>query len=207
MRSDAIDQLVGRFLKQPVKVSWEGGTADAVMGSFEGARVELAGVATAWLPLERVVVDASRASIRPGVPATIEVVGGTVEIAVGQAEVDRWVRRFQLPFRIQLNEKGLAVKTEFAGLPVTDFEMELDVVRGWFTLRPKKASFMGVPSWVPTMLRSYLPLPPVSEDVRITAIGHEPELLTVTFAVEDFEESITPGLADRLRRRVMPFNR
>ena len=206
MRSDAIDQLVGRFLKQPVKVSWEGSAADAVMGTFEGARVELAGIATAWLRLERVVLDTSRASIRPGVPATIEVIGGTVQLAVGQAEVDRWVSRFQLPFRIGLNEKGIAVKMEFAGLPVSEFEMQLEVVRGWFVLKPKKASFMGVPSWVPRMLRSYLPLPPISEEVKITAIGHEPGLLTLTFAVEDFEETVTPGLADRLRRRVMPFN-
>ena len=207
MRSDAIDQLVGNFLKQPVKMSWEGSTADAVFGSFEGARLELAGVATAWLSLERVVLDTSRASIRPGVPPKIQIEGGTMELAVGQSEIDRWVSRFQLPFRLQLNESGLAVKTEIAGLPVTEFETRLDVVNGWFVLQPKRASFLGVPGWVPSMLRSYLPLPPLSEGVGIQAIGHEPGLLTITFAVEDFEESITPGLVDRLRRRVLPFLR
>ncbi len=46
MRSDAIDQLISSYLKQPVKVSWESGTADVLRGSFDSPRIELAGLAT-----------------------------------------------------------------------------------------------------------------------------------------------------------------
>ena len=51
MHSDAIDQLLTTYLKQPAKVSWQGALGDSVRGNFEGARLELAGVSV--LAMER----------------------------------------------------------------------------------------------------------------------------------------------------------
>ncbi len=207
MRSDAIDQLIGAYLKRPVEVSWRGGLADPLRGSFEGARVAFGGVATTWLALDEVVLAADRVRIVPGMPARLEVEGGTLEIAVGEREIERWLKRFQLPFRLEIGSRGIVVKTEIRGFPVSEFEMQLEVIGGWFVLRPRRASFLGVPGYVSSLLRSYLPLPPISDETRILAIEHEPRCIRLTLGVDDFEEEVTPGLLARLRARMMPFAR
>ncbi len=205
MRSDRIDQLLTRYVKQPVKLSWSGSLTDALLGSFEGARLELAGVATAWLPLQRVVLEAERVKLTPGLPARLRVEVPRVELSVGQLDVDLWLSRFDLPFRLELAEKGLVVHTEIAGFPVGEFETSLDVVRGWFVLRPRRASFLGVPGYVSSLFRTYLPLPPLPEQTRLVAIGHEPEGINLTLEIDDIDEAVTPGLLDRLRRQILPF--
>ena len=207
MRSDAIDQLIGAYLKRPVEVSWRGGIADPLRGSFEGARVVFGGVATAWLSLDEVVLSADRVRVIPGMPARLAVSGGILEVAVGEREIERWLRRFQLPFQLAMGSGGIVVKTEIRGFPVSEFEMLLEVVGGWFVLRPQRASFLGVPGYVSSLLRSYLPLPPISDETRILAIDHEPRCIRLTLGVDDFEEEVTPGLLARLRARVMPFAR
>ena len=205
MRSDAIDQLLGSYLEMPVKVGWEGAAVDALLGRFDGARVELAGIATSWLRLKRIVLTAERARISPDVPPRLEIEKPRVEISIDQAEIDRWLGRFELPFRLELAEEGLGVRTEIAGFPVAAFETRLEVVRGWFVLRPRKASLLGVPGWVPSLFRSYLPLPPLTEDARVVGIGHGAGSLSLTIALDDFEERVGPGLLERLRHRVLPF--
>ena len=173
MRSQTIDQLVSTYLRQPVALSWDGTLADPLRGSFDGVRFALGGVATALLPLEEVVLAAKRARIIPGLAARIQVEGGTLEVAVGQADIERWMERFPLPFRLAIGSGGIVVKTEIRGFPITEFEMQLEVVRGWFVLKHQRASFMGVPGYVSSLLRSYLPLLPISEETRIIAIDHE----------------------------------
>ncbi len=207
MRSQTIDQLVSTYLRQPVALSWDGTLADPLRGSFDGVRLAFGGVGTAFLPLEEVVLAAKRARIIPGLPARIQIEGGTLEVAVGQPDIDRWMERFPLPFRLAIGSGGIVVKTEIRGFPVAEFEMQLEVVRGWFVLKPQRAAFMGVPGYVSSLLRSYLPLPPISEETRIVAIDHEPQRIRLTLGVDDFEEEVTPGLLDRVRRRVLPFAR
>ncbi len=205
MRSDAVDQLLSGYLKQPVRLSWRGAASDAVRGSFERPRVELAGLATAWVPLEEVALEADHVALHPGVPARLAVQGPRVEVAVGQSDLDRWLKRFQLPFRLELEDTSLTVHTEIAGFPVARLDARLDVVRGWFVLKPRSASLLGVPNYVASLFRTYLPIPPLPEDARVVAIDHEPEMLRLTFEADDFEERVTPGLVDRLRRRVLPI--
>ena len=205
MRSDAIDQLISSYLKQPVKVSWESGTADVLRGSFDSPRIELAGLATAWLPLERVVLQASHARFVPGVPAKLEVEAPQIEITLGQAALDKWLSRFELPFRLALGDKGMTLHTEIAGFPVGEFETRLEVVGGWFVLSPRRASILGVPGYVSSLFRTYLPVPPLSEDTRLIEIGHRRGELILGFEVRDLVEDITPGLVSRLQRRLIPF--
>jgi hypothetical protein len=207
VHSDAIDQLIGSYLKQPVRVGWEGGTADTLRGSFDSPSIEFAGLATAWLPLERVVVKAAHASLVPGVPARLEVEGSEVEITLGQAELDKWLSRFELPFRLALGAKGMTLHTEIAGFPIGELEARLEVVGGWFVLSPRRASILGVPGYVSSLFRTYLPVPPLSRDTRLIDVGHRQGELRLSFEVGDLVEDITPGLVARLQRRLLPFGR
>jgi hypothetical protein len=205
VRSDAIDQWLSSYLELPVRLSYEGGIGDALRGTFEGVSLEVGGVATAWLPLERITLRAARSVLTPGLPAVLSVVEPEVSITVGQRDLDRWQRRFQLPFRLSLGEKGLIVNTEVAGFALSEFETSLEVVNGWFVLRPRRAAILGVPSQFANWLRAYLPLPPVSPEAHLSSIDHAAGYLTLHFSVSDFEEEVTPGMLQRLRRRLLPW--
>ena len=205
MRSDAIDQWLSSYLELPVKLSFEGSVGDALRGTFEGVSLEIAGVATAWLPLERIRLRAARASLTPGLPAALAVEEPVVSITVGQRDLDRWQGGSQLPFRLSLGEKGLIVNTGVAGVVISEFEAQLEVAGGWFVLRPRRASLLGLPSQLASWLRADLPLPPISPAARLSGIDHAPGQLTLHFSISDFEEKITPGLLQRLRKRLLPW--
>jgi hypothetical protein len=205
VRSDAIDQWLSSYLEMPVKLAFEGSMGDALRGTFEGVSLEVAGVATAWLPLERIALRAARASLTPGLPAVLSVEEPVVSLTVGQRDLDRWQGRFQLPFKLQLGEKGLIVNTEVAGIALSELETRLEVVNGWFVLRPRSVSILGVPSQIARWFRAYLPLPPVSPEARLTGIDHAAGRITLHFSVSDFEEEITPGMLNRLRKRLLPW--
>jgi hypothetical protein len=202
--STIIDQLVGSYFEQPVRVYWEKSSGMPFPDRFEGARLEFAGLATSWLDLKQVVWHAGQVRFIPGFPARIEVSGPRVEIAVGQDAIDRWLKRFELPYRIELGLDALIIHTEIAGFPLARLEAKLAVVNGWFVLQPQRASILGVPNYVATLFRTYLPLPPLTGSTRLAEIGHEPGLLRLTFALEDFSEDVTPGLMARVQKRLMP---
>ncbi len=204
MRSDILDQLVSSYLKQPVKASWEGTAADMLRGTFDDAHIELGGIATAWLPLEGVIVSARRVEFSPGIPARIRVEEPSLSAIVGQRDVERWVERFQLPFELHLTEHGLLARVRVAGLPVAEIEARLEVVGGWFALQPRRASLLGVPNYVAWLFRAYLPLPPLADGARLDEIGHEEGKIRLRFEVDTFEEELTPGLLARLRGRILP---
>jgi len=204
VRSDLLDQLVSRYLEQPVKASWEGTPADMLRGSFDDARMELGGLATAWLPLEGVVLSARRAELQPGVPASLHVEDPSLLLSVGQRDVSRWVERFQLPFELHLTERGLLARVRLAGLQVGEIEVQVGVSAGWFVLQPRRASVLGVPNYMAWLFRTYLPLPPLAEGARLEEIGHEEGRLRLRFEIASFEEDLTPGLLGRLRRKVLP---
>lgn len=205
MRSDAIDELVGSYLKQPVKVNWESGALDAARGRFEGVRLVLHETAFVRLPLQRVALQARRLTLKPGFPALLEVEGAFVQFTISQQAIDRWLKRLQSPFRLVLGKKGLRVETRIAGLSLSQFEATLDIQDGWFVLQPTRASLLGVPGFAPSLLRSTLPLPPLSDEIKLAGIEHEAGSLGLRFELGDFEEQLTPGIARRLRKRFIPF--
>ncbi|MEM7413338.1 MAG: hypothetical protein AAF430_24115 [Myxococcota bacterium] len=205
MHSEAIDQLLSRALERPVRFEWAGSFADSLVGRFDGVSLELAGVATAWLSIERLTLRAAHAHLHPGLPARLAVESPEVAVTVGQRDVDPWVAGLGLPFGLELTEKGLRVHTEVAGLPVSDFETRLEVAQGWFVLRPQRAAVLGVPNALARFFRTYLPLPPLAAGVRLTEIEHGAGELTLHFGVDDFEEDLTPGMIRRLRRRLVPW--
>jgi hypothetical protein len=205
MRSEAIDQWLSSYLELPVKLAWEGGVSDVLRGELDGVHFEVAGVATAWMPIERIAVHADKAQFKPGLPARIKVEAPVVQVTIGQRDLDRWQGGFQLPFKMELAEKGIVVHTEVAGLAISEFETTLEVLRGWFVLKPRRASILGVSCQVARLFRAYLPLPPLSPDARLVGIEHAKGRLSLHFGISDFEEEVTPGMLSRIRRRVLPW--
>ncbi len=205
MRSDAIDELVRSYLKQPAEVNWESGALDAALGRFEGVRLTLHKTTLVRLPLKRVTLEARRLALKPGLPARLEVEGASVQFSIDQRAVDNWLKRFQSPFRLVLGKKGLRVETRIAGLSLSEFEATLDIQDGWFVLQPTRASLLGVPGFAPSLLRSTLPLPPLADEIKLAGIEHEAGALGLRFDLGDFEEQLTPGIAKRLRKRFVPF--
>ncbi len=185
---------------------WNGSGTDALKGHFRQPSVRLGGVTTAWMPLDEVSFSAKEARLVPGVPGRIEVRGPALEVVVAQADLDPWQERFDLPFRLRLGERGLVTRAGIAGVRLGEIETRLEIVRGWFVLRPRRAALLGVPQWV-SLFRSYLPVPPLSSQARLDAIEHEKGRLRLRIAVEDFDEELSPGIVDRLRERLVPFGR
>jgi hypothetical protein len=202
--SIVIDQLVSSYFELPVRIHWRKASGLPFPDHFHDARLELSGLATAWMQLEQVVWLADSVRFVAGFPATVAVKGPKVQIAVGKADLDRWLKRFDLPYRLELGHDALIVHTEIAGFPVAELEARLEVVNGWFVLQPKRASVLGMPNYVAALFRTYLPLPPLSGTIRLDAIAHERERLRLTFALDDFEEQVTPGLLARLQKRLIP---
>jgi len=204
-RSDVIDKLISSYLTLPVQVYWRRATGLPLPDTFENAELAFAGLATALLPVEKVVWRAGRVKLIPTLPVRIVLKDPSVEIVIGQAEVDRWQKRFRLPYRLELAKDGLIVHTEMAGFPVAEFETRLEVVGGWFVLQPQRASLFGLPGYVSSLFRTYLPIPPLSRETRLAGIEHEQGLLKLRFALDDFEEDVTPGVLERIRKRFFPL--
>ncbi|HKK52339.1 MAG TPA: hypothetical protein VKA74_12160 [Myxococcota bacterium] len=205
MRSDAIDQLLTTYLRHPARVSWEGAFGDSVRGIFEGARLELAGLAVLALPFESMVLEADRFRFSPGLPARFDVMGPRIEISIDQRRVDRWLARARAPFALQLTDRAIEFRMDLAGFPVSRAETELVIDRGWFSLRPRSAEFLGLQNRFASLFRAALPLPRLTRETRLTGIRHAPGELSFQLTLEDFEEEITPGLIQRMQGRFIPF--
>lgn len=203
-RSELIDQLIGSYLTLPVSFLWREARGMPFPDQFFDARLELQGLATAWINLEGIIWRAGEVKFIAGLPAKIELKDPSIELVIGQADLDRWLKQFRLPYRLELADTGLVVHTEMAGFPLASFETKLEVIGGWFSLQPKRASILGVPSYVPSLFKTYLPLPPLSSETRLSQVGHESGKLKLRFAIDDFTEEVTPGMLVRLRKRFFP---
>jgi hypothetical protein len=205
MRSDAIDDLLSSYLKMPAKVSWTGALADSVRGNFEGIRLELAGIAILALPFERLVMHADSFQFTPGMPARIEASQARIEITIDQRQLDVWLRRSRAPFDLQLTSEAIEFQLQFGRIPIARTKTELRIRRGWFVLQPKNAEFLGIRARLVSLFRTYLPLPRLAPQTRLSAIRHGDGVLRFELSLDDFSDVITPGLVDRLQRRFLPF--
>jgi hypothetical protein len=205
MHSDAIDELISTYLAMPARVSWKGALGDSVRGTFVGGRLELAGVAVLALPCQRLVLESERFQFTPGLPARIQAVGPRIEMTIEQAQIDRWLARAKAPFRLALHETGVELAVDVAGFAVTRAMAELCIDRGWFVLRPRRASFLGLDNRLASLFRAYFPMPRLAPETRLSGIRHEQGALVLEFRLDDFEEELRPGLAQRLQQRFLPL--
>ncbi len=186
-RSDLVDELLSSYLRVPVSMGWTRASGLPFPDRFENARLDFRGIATGWLGLEQIACLAEEVRFVHGLPARLALSRPALEITIGQAALDAWLARFQLPYRLELGEEGLAVHSEIAGFPVARFETTIEVVGGWFVLKPKRASLFGVPGYVPSLFQTYLPVPPLSPETRLTDVRHARGTLTLRFALDDIE--------------------
>jgi len=207
MRSDALDELISSYLKMPAKVSWDGALADSIRGVFEGVRIELAGLAILALPFDQMVFRADRFQFTPGIPARIEAVRPKIEVSIDQRQFDLWLRRARVPFELRLIEDAIEFRMGVGGFPLTRTKTELGIQRGWFVLRPKRIEVFGVRARLVSVFRTYLPLPRLAPQTRLTGIEHAEGTLRFELSLDDFVDVITPGLIERLQGRFLPFAR
>jgi len=207
MRSDAFDELISSYLKMPAKVSWDGALADSIRGVFEGVRIELAGLAILALPFDQMVFRADRFQFTPGIPARIEAVRPKIEVSIDQRQFDLWLRRARVPFELRLIEDAIEFRMGVGGFPLTRTKTELGIQRGWFVLRPKRIEVFGVRARLVSVFRTYLPLPRLAPQTRLTGIEHAEGTLRFELSLDDFVDVITPGLIERLQGRFLPFAR
>jgi hypothetical protein len=205
MRSDAIDELLSNYFKMPAKVSWDGALADSVRGVFEGARLELAGLAILALPFDRLVFQTDRFQFTPGIPARIEATRPKIEVSIDQRQIDRWLQRARVPFELRLSADAIEFRMSVGGFPLTRTKTEIGIQRGWFVLQPKQIEVFGVRARLVSVLRTYLPLPRLAPQTRLTGIRHVEGGLRFELSLDDFTDVITPGLIERLQNRFLPF--
>jgi hypothetical protein len=205
MRSEAIDELLSQYLAMPARVSWKGALGDSVRGTFVGGRLELAGLAILALPCQRLVLESERFQFTPGIPARIRAVAPRIEMTIDQAQIDRWLARARAPFRLALREHGVELALDVAGVDVTRAEAELQIDRGWFVLRPRRASLFGIDNRLALLFRTFFPMPRLAPETRLSAIRHAAGSLSLEFSLDDFEEELTPGLVQRLQERFLPI--
>jgi hypothetical protein len=205
VRSDAIDQLLSTYLKAPARVSWQSALAEGSRGRFEGVRLEFAGVAVLALPFERVLLEAETFQFVPGLPARISATSPRLVLSLAQTQLDLWLTRSRAPFDLRLTPGCVEFRLDVGGLPITRAETQLSVDHGWFVLQPKRAEFLGLQNRLASVFRTYLPLPRLAPETRLTGVEHAEDSLRVELTLDDFEEQVTPGLVGRIRKRFLPF--
>lgn len=205
MRSDAIDQILSSYLELPARVSWKGALADSARGIFEGGRLELAGVAMLALPFERLILEADRFQFIPGIPARISATGPRIIVSIDQRQVDQWLAKAHAPFDLKLTATAIEFRMNIAGFAFSRVETEVSVQRGWIVLRPNHAELLGFRSRLASLFRTYLPLPRLAPQTRLTGVEHTLGALRIEMTLDDFEEKISPGLIDRMQKRFLPF--
>ena len=167
--------------------------------------LELAGLAILALPFDRLVVRADRFQFTPGIPARIEAVGPRIEVSIDQRQIDRWLKRARVPFELRLTEDAIDFQLNVGGISLTRTRTELGVQRGWFVLRPQRVEVLGVRARLVSVFRTYLPLPRLAPQTRLTGIRHAEGSLRFELGLDDFSDVITPGLIERLQSRFLPF--
>jgi hypothetical protein len=199
-----LDGTLSRVARRPVKVRAKVSPVSAMLGTADVLVLELGELEMAGLEVERIVVRAENVRIQPGFPPRLRTGDIGFKATVSQNAIDRWTQRSHLPVRLHLCEDGVIVKTSVRGFSISEIATEVAVSGHLLTLRPKRASFVGLPAPVVGLLRGYLPLPPLPRGARLTNVDHEDGRVTAWFALDDIDQPLTPAIARRLRPRLLP---
>jgi hypothetical protein len=199
-----IDGTLSRVARRPIKVRAKVNPVSMAFGVVDVLVFELGEIEMAGLEVERIVVHVEKARIEPGFPPRLKAGPIGFKATVVQAAIDRWTQRTHLPVRIALTEEGIVVRTSVRGFSISEVTAEIAVSGHLLTLRPTRASFVGLPTPVMGFLRGYLPLPPLPRGARLTKVDHEDGRLTAWFSLDDVDQPLSPAIARRLRPRLLP---
>jgi hypothetical protein len=199
-----LDGTLSRVARRPVKVRAKVSPVAAMLGSIDVVVFELGELEMAGLEVERIVVHVENVRIQPGFPPRLRTGEIGFKATVGQDAVDRWTKRTHLPVRMLLTDEGIIVKTGVRGFSIGEVATEVAVTGHFLTLRPKRASIVGLPAPVVGMLRGFLPLPPLPRGARLSQVDHEAEKVTAWFELDDIDQPLTPAIARRLRPSLLP---
>jgi hypothetical protein len=199
-----LDGTLSRVARRPVKVRAKVSPVAAMLGSIDVVVFELGELEMAGLEVERIVVRAENVRVQPGFPPRLRTGKIGFKGTVAQDAIDRWTQRTHLPVRMHLTEEGIIVKTSVRGFSISEVATEVAVSGHFLTLRPKRASIVGLPAPVVGMLRGFLPLPPLPRGARLSKVDHEEAKVTAWFALDDIDQPLTPAIARRLRPSLLP---
>jgi hypothetical protein len=199
-----LDGTLSRVARRPVKVRAKTSPVSALLGTIDVIAFELGELEMAGLEVERMVVHVENVRIQPGFPPRLRTGEIGFKATVAQAAIDRWTQRTHLPVRLLLTEEGVIVKTSVRGFSISEVATEVAVTGHFLTLRPMRASIVGLPAPMVGVLRGFLPLPPLPRGARLTKVEHEDGTVTAWFALDDIDQPLTPAIARRLRPHLLP---
>ena len=185
---------------------WESALAHGTQGHFERVHLEFSGLAVLTLPFERVSLEARRFQFIPGLPAHISVEDPRLVLSIGQPQLDSWLTRTHAPFDLRLTRGCVEFRLELGGLPITRAETELSIASGWLALKPKRTEFLGLENRLASAFRTYLPIPRLAPQTRLTGVEHAEGSLRLQLTLDDFDDQVTPGLVERIQERFLPFS-
>ena len=200
---ELLDQGLTRWANRPVKLRFKASPLGVAQGRFEVVVVELTSLPVAGLVLDRVVVRGEDVRMQPGLPARLRVASLGVKAVIAQPDVDRWVKASHLPFRLDLCDEGVKMRAGLAGIKMGELLTQVEVEGSLLTLRPVRAEVLGRHAPLVSLLRGYLPLPPLPAGARLANVVHNDGELAAFFDLGEVDEPITPGLARRLRKRLL----
>jgi hypothetical protein len=201
---DVLDGTLSRLARRPAKIRMRSSPRSALAGRLDVLVIDLGELELAGLEIERLVVHAERTRVQPGFPPRLRAGPLGFKVTIVQSAIDRWTKRVHLPVRLRLTDEGVIARASVRGFALSEVATELVASGPFVTLRPKRASMLGLPAPVVGMFRGYLPLPPLPLGARVARVDHGDGSLTAWFTLDDVDEPLTPAIARRLRRRLRP---
>jgi hypothetical protein len=199
-----LDGTLSRVARRPVKIRMRVSPVSAMLGTVDVLVLELGEVELAGLEVERLVVRAERVRVQPGFPPRLRTGDIGFKATVAQSAIDAWTQRTHLPVRLLLTDDGIIARTSLRGFSLSEIAAQVAVSGHFLTLRPQRASFVGLPAPVVGMLRGFLPLPPLPRGARLTDVDHEDGRVTAWFALDEIDQPLTPAIARRIRPALLP---
>ena len=197
-----VEQVVSRATGRPATVRWDTGTLNALRGRVERLTVGVSDVRIGGLLLEWIVVRVTDAQLRPGLVPRLS--SGPVEAraTVTQESIDAWVGASGLPFRLGLTDEGLRTTAGIGSFRVVDVLTALTVYEGWLRLRPVQAVGRSLPDVLGAAFTGNLPLPNLPEEAELIDVEHRTGSMIARVSLPPLDESLDPGVAGRLRKRL-----
>lgn len=198
-----IDQVAKRVAGRSASVRWDAAPLEALRGRARLLTIGVEDLQVAGLTINKGIVRIEQARIVPGLQPRLQGGPVTAKLTVEQERVDQWVGRASLPFRLELTEEGIVSSAGVGPLRMGRVLTEVAVREdGAMRLRPLKAVGRTLPAGLGEALTGSLPLPRLPIEAQLVEIEHGPGRMSLTVALEDFDEPLDLGAPERLRARL-----